>query len=488
MAAAMRLLTTAFALAGLAAGSLDLADLGQVNYDDRMDGLWCIGLTASGFEQSTRAGRSGQFYSPSRTAIDHFSAEGANCFRVPITWERLQSTLGSNELDPVTGFVDTIEYITEDLQSYAIIVPYEGIGGGLRYNDENVDMSDFINLWTAISKAYAGNPRVVFELFEKPQYGCHNGDCGDLKDGVYQGFFGSQNVGSDDDGQAVRAWAHWCQGALDTIRSQGAENYVLVPGLKKSSCRDWNGAGSWGEKGLDGYERAGNLAMFALNDTAMRTAYSVHQFFDGDLTGTSTGCGGHDVYEPYEQGLSADSGLEQTITMAQRYNKKLWLTEVASFPATAKDTAEWERCGSKMGAFLETMASSGVFLGYQVKQFGCEACGDFHEDQWTLRPYNLDWYRLQDYGITTTSTTSTLTTSTSTTSTATTSTSTSSSTTRTSSTSTTSTMTSSTSTTSTITTSTSTVTTDPESDGARGLIPAWIGLALFAALASPSLA
>ena len=40
-----------------------------------------------------------------------------------------QVQLGSTELDPVSGFVDTVKYITEDLNDYAIIVPY---GSGVR--------------------------------------------------------------------------------------------------------------------------------------------------------------------------------------------------------------------------------------------------------------------------------------------------------------------------------------------------------------------
>jgi hypothetical protein len=466
-------LVLAFDAAGVAGFSH--ADLARQNYDDPMEGLWCVGLTASGFEQSAGAGRSGQFYAPQRAAIDYFSSEGANCFRVPITWERLQSTLNSTELDPVDGFLDTVNYITLELKGYAIVVPSEGIGGGLRYQNENVGMDDFINLWTAIANQFASNDHVIFELFDYPLYGCHDGDCGAYTtDGGYGGFFGTAYSSSDSDGRFVRAWLQWCQGAINTIRSQGADNYVLVPGLRKSSCRDWTGAEYWGEQNLEGYDRAGNLALFSLNDTAMRTAYSVHQFFDQYMTGSEPGCTGHDVDGSWELGWSADKGcLEQTVAMAQKYNKKLWLTEVASFTNAAPGSSEWESCDSKMDSFLDRMAGSGVFLGYQVMQFGCETCGNFHEDQWSKKPYNLDWYNFEKYGITTTVTTSTSTTSTLTTSTSST----------TTATSTTSTVTTSTSTTSTVTTSTSTATIAPVpvTDNAMLALPS-VGLASAAAL------
>lgn len=372
------------------------SDLYKKNYDDPMVGLWCTGLTASGFEQGAGAGRS-QYIQPSRSAIDYFHERGSNCFRVPITWERLQSSRGSTELDPVLGFVDTIKYISEDLDDYAIVVPYEGAGGGLRFNNQNADMEDFVNLWTAISKQFAQNDRVIFELYNYPQYGCHNENCG--SSGV-EGFFG---WGDDTDGAYVRAWLEWCQGAVDAIRAQEASNYVIVPGLKQSSCRDWTGAQFWGEN-LDGEDHRGNLRLFALNDTAMRIAYSVHQYFDTTLSGLSTGCGGHDHFQYAPTGWAADEALIHTIAMAQKYNKKLWLTEVASFPDPDASSQVREGCQSKMDKFLSTMSESGVFLGYQAWQFGCETCGQGTQDLWTMPDdiNNLEWYDLDKYGITST--------------------------------------------------------------------------------------
>jgi len=321
-----------------------------------MDGLWCVGVTASGFEQGASEGRSGEYKIPKRDQIDYFHEyEGANCFRVPITWERLQSSLGNTELDAVDGFERTIAYITEDLGDHAIIVPYEGVGGGLRHNGQNVDMTDFANLWTAISKKFASNDRVIFELYNYPEYGCHKGDCGHGEGG---GFF---LYDSDPNGVFVEAWLEWCQGAVDAIRAQGANNYVLVPGYKASSCRDWTGAQFWGET-LDGQTNAGNLRMFALNDPVARTAYSVHQYMDGRLKGDSTGCVGHDTYLDNPSGYSADKGLEETIKMAQKYNKKLFLTEVASYPDPDASVTARTACEEKMGDYLAAMAESGTSI------------------------------------------------------------------------------------------------------------------------------
>merc|ERR1719486_844835 len=65
-------------------------------------------------------------------------------------------------------------------------------------------------------------------------------------------------------------------------------------------------------------------------------------------------------------------------------------------------------CDSKMDSFLEDMSESGVFLGYQVWQFGCHDCAGGSEvlpqDLYTLKPYNLEWYDFEKYGITSTTT------------------------------------------------------------------------------------
>jgi hypothetical protein len=471
----------ALVLGGVGSGGLAVSELYERNYEDPMVGLWCVGVTASGFEQG--AGVLDQYTPPDTAEIERFHEQGSNCFRVPITWNRLQSSLGSTELDPVPGtgrpgrlgFVETIRYITEDLEDYAIVVPY---GGGLRHGNQEASMDDFVNLWTAISKEFAQNDRVIFELYNYPEYGCYNGDCGDNNNG----FFG---FGSDNDGAYVKAWLEWCQGAVDAIRAQGAHNYVLVPGMKRSSCRDWTGAQFWGEilddegnlspwTPTSSGERAGNLRLFALRDPSNRTAYSMRQYFDSSLNGLGRGCEGHDVIE--YSGWAADEALNYTIAMAQKYNKKLWMTEVASFPDPDASAQEREWCESKMKNYLSTMADSGVFLGYQVWQFGCSTCGnaegDYTQDLSSMpdATNNLDWYDLEKYGITSTITSNTETTV--------------SKTTITSSTVTTSTCTGCTQTSSTATTVTAVTSTTleaAESDGARSTLPGAAGLLATAA-------
>lgn len=115
---------------------------------------------------------------------------------------------------------------------------------------------------------------------------------------------------------------------------------------------------------------------------------------DPRYTGQEDGCRGHDLnfYCQDDPGCSgADQGLQTTINWAKYYKKKLFMTEIGSYPA-ADGTADV--CKSKMCNYLQQMHESGVFIGYTVWQVGCEQCD---ADQWSKKPLNLDWYRIAEF-------------------------------------------------------------------------------------------
>merc|ERR1711988_1797729 len=106
--------------------------------------------------------------------------------------------------------------------------------------------------------------------------------------------------------------------------------------------------------------------------------------------------------------MGADGGLELSIEWAKKYNKKLMMTEIGSWDA---EDGTGPACRAKMTNYLQRMNESGVFIGYQVWQFGCPHCT---ADLWTERPLNFYWYRLSEFGAepglgTSTSTTATTT-------------------------------------------------------------------------------
>lgn len=360
-----------------ASGSVakDDIDLFQRNYAGR-EGLWCVGINAVGFDLDATGGRDGQYTQPSNESLKYFYDQGSNCFRLPITWERLVLTLGDDGIAAVPGVEETIDYITKTLGAYVIIDPHNN-DQGLQFNGVNANREDFVHLWKAIAHTWGDNPRAIFGLYNEPRFGFENG---------MQDHFNPDAL--DFDGEQLRFWFRWMQDAIDVIREGGSSNLILVPGLHWTGSRDWSGAFWWGET-IGGYTRGGNTRLAGLTDPKDMIAYDVHQYMDGRFTGESTGCPGH--LESDFGGLGADWGLEQTIEWAKRFNKKLMMTEIASFPANDGT----QMCQQQMCRYIQEMADSGVFIGYQVWQMGCPQCLG---DQYSLRPYNLDWYRWDSYG------------------------------------------------------------------------------------------
>jgi len=359
--------------AGADVGGLS-EDLRRQNYGGRQ-GLWCNGINAVGFDLDPTAGRNG-FTVPSQEALQYFHDQGSNCFRVPITWERLQTSLGSDLAEPVDGFDDVLDFIVNTLGDYAIIDPHNN-DQGLRYYGRDATRSDFVNLWRGIAKKWGGHPKIIFGLYNEPRYGYEDGRGG---------YFDPD--AKDFDGRMIEFWRLWMQEAIDAIRRHSMANIILVPGLHWTGSRDWSGAGWWGPP-LDGVQRSGNTKLALLTDPANLIVYDVHQYMDGRFTGERVGCSGFDKSD--FGGLGADWGLTQTIDWAKKYNKKLMMTEIGSWPANDGTN---DACRVRMYNFLQRMYDSGVFIGYQIWQFGCPAC---MADQWTRRPYNYAWYRIEDF-------------------------------------------------------------------------------------------
>lgn len=324
----------------------------------------CIGITAVGFSMNPSEG-------PGFEKLKFFHHMGANCFKLLVTWERLQLKIGSQDLNLVPGLDEVVNYITRDLGDRVIIVP-QNREGGLMHKGLNAMKSDFAKLWAAMAEKWKGNDKVIFGLYGEPRGGYEAGK---------ERYFDPDST--DDNGEMVEFWRQWAQASISAIRKTGSKNLVLVPGLRGSSCSEWDGAGRWGEK-LDGKEHAGNTRLAALHDPEANLAYDVHQHMDSNSTGESPGCDGHDGHH------GAFEGLKRTIAWAKKYNKRLMMTELSSIPGKSPKS-----CQKKLNSYLQLMFDSGVFLGYQVWQFGCESClGDL----WSKQPLNLDWYRLHDFG------------------------------------------------------------------------------------------
>ncbi|KAG9051238.1 hypothetical protein FS837_010525 [Tulasnella sp. UAMH 9824] len=182
---------------------------------------------------------------PAPSSIDYFVGNGFNTFRVPFMVERLTpgSLAGSFDSAYLGGLQSTVSYITGK-GAYAIIDPHNY----LRYNGTVLtDTTAFANWWKNLANLFKGDSHVIFDLQNEP-YGV--------------------------DASVV---ASFMQAAVNSIRSAGATNFILVEGTS------WTGAWSW--------TSSGNAAAFTgFTDPANNFAFEMHQYLDSDGSGTSDAC------------------------------------------------------------------------------------------------------------------------------------------------------------------------------------------------------
>jgi endoglucanase len=183
---------------------------------------------------------------PTPAEVDYYVSAGMNVMRLPFLWERLQPALGG-ELDPdqlgrIRSFVD----YTVGLGARVILDPHNfGVyGGGVIGVD--FEVGEFADLWRRLAEIFGSNDKVIFGLMNEPY-----------------------RVVPED-------WLVAANAAIAAIRSTGAGNLILVPGA------DYTGAWSWTT--INGDVMAGVV------DPGDRFVFEMHQYLDGDNSGTGALC------------------------------------------------------------------------------------------------------------------------------------------------------------------------------------------------------
>ena len=211
-------------------------------------------INLAGAEFGEGRGRIGHDYVlPSAATLDHFAGKGMRAVRLPISWPRLQPVPnGDLDTDHLAEIRRTIgEARGRGLRTILDIHSYG------RWKDRVVGSPElpidaFADLWRRLAVVFRGERDVVFGLMNEP----HDLDR--------------------------RLWRDAAQAGVDAVRRAGAGNLVLVPGA------DWSGAHSWEAPG----DATSNAALMAtIRDPAGNLAFEVHQYLDGDFSGTSPTCG-----------------------------------------------------------------------------------------------------------------------------------------------------------------------------------------------------
>jgi len=189
---------------------------------------------------------------PSAASVSYFKAKGMNAVRLPFLWERLQPSLNqafdATELSRLTTFVQQVTAtgvtVLIDPHNYA---RYRGNLVG----SSQVPNAAFADFWSRLATQFKGNPNVAFGLMNEPH---------DI---------------------ATEQWLAAANAALAAIRNTGATNVVTVPG------NAWTGAHSWLE---NWYGTANGTVMKGIVDPGRNMVFEVHQYLDGDSSGTSPNC------------------------------------------------------------------------------------------------------------------------------------------------------------------------------------------------------
>jgi len=189
---------------------------------------------------------------PTRAEVDYYMAKGMTAFRLPFLWERLQRQLtGSFDSTELGRLNDIVTYATSKGAS-VILDPhnYARYRGNI-VGSNALPASALADFWSKLATQFKANSRVDFGLMNEPNT------------------------------MPTEQWRDAANAAIVAIRATGAKNLILVPG------NAWTGAHSWSQ---NWYGTPNAQALLGVVDSGNNYAFDVHQYLDGDSSGTVESC------------------------------------------------------------------------------------------------------------------------------------------------------------------------------------------------------
>lgn len=213
--------------------------------------LWGVNLAGADFGKLLGTHGTEYLY-PTATNIDYFAGLGFSLLRIPFKWERLQP-----ELNDAFAHAELAELTR---------VTRHALGRGLTVVLDAHNYAKRRLLADGWARDYLiGSREVPLEAFT--DFWCRLADLFKADDKVFLGLMNEPN------GITARRWLDIANGTIAAIRARGARNMILVPGTA------YTGAHSW--------LTSGNGVMEGVTDPARNFAFDVHQYLDGDSSGTS---------------------------------------------------------------------------------------------------------------------------------------------------------------------------------------------------------
>lgn len=279
------------------------------------------GVNLAGAEFGTKPGVHGTNYVyPHSAEVDYFVDKGANVFRIPFSWERIQPTLGgplqSQELLRLAAITNAAT-----ARGATVILDPHNYG---RFNGNTIGSSggptdaQFADLWSRLATTFKNDSKVAFGLMNEPH-------------GM----------------PSTEGWVASANAAIAGIRSAGADNLILVPGVRYSGAHSWHAS----QPG----QSANAVAMLDIVDPADNYAFEVHQYLDSDSSGT------HEAVVSATVGAQRLAGFTNWL---KTNGKRGFLGEFAVPNSTIGDDAA--QIGDEaIAAMLDHMdANSDVWLGW----------------------------------------------------------------------------------------------------------------------------
>lgn len=237
-------------------GAATLAVLGKahgVDAQGRTAMLRGVNLAGAEFGEQSMPGRFGKDYTyPDAASFARFKSYGFNCIRLPFRWERLQPDLDAAfdeaEWRRLSAAIDAArrngQTIILDLHNYARRrVRADRFKADHMIGSALAPAEALARLWAQLARSVAGQAHVVLGIMNEPA---------DIEAG---------------------RWLDIANLTIAAIRSAGARQLILAPGV------DWSGAHSW--------YTSGNTLMQRLVDPARNLGVEAHQYLDGDSSGRS---------------------------------------------------------------------------------------------------------------------------------------------------------------------------------------------------------
>lgn len=274
---------------------------GPVTTFSGVNGLgWMLGVNASGAEFGGGIGTRGRDYTyPNHGELDYYASKGERVVRLPFLIERLQRTQGGAlDVGELAAIMDIVSY-NAGKGVYTVLDPHNyGYAFGQKLlAGPSADL--FANFWAKLAAACKDAPFAIFGLMNEP----HD--------------------------QTAAEWLGPVNAAIAAIRAAGAKQVILVPGTS------WTGAWRWVSSG-----NASDMAAHVV-DPANNFAFEVHQYFDGDGSGTNFG--------PITDTSLGPSRLAVATAWAKSTGHKLFLAEFG-VPSDAASVRVLDRALAFMAA------------------------------------------------------------------------------------------------------------------------------------------